>query len=78
VNYTLVNKLTNDFCILEKFVKKKDLSEKMKNSKFIIEETEFMTLNFAFNDEIKCHYESEIKSYPLKALMNEDHDIVFD
>ena len=50
MNYTLVNKLTNDFCILEKFVKKKDLSEKMKNSRYIIEETEFMTLNFAFND----------------------------
>jgi hypothetical protein len=42
------------------------------------EKNDFMALCFAQNEDISCHYEKEIKFFPLKALMNEDQDLVYD
>jgi hypothetical protein len=38
---------------------------------------EFMALCFASNPEILCHTGEEIKFFPLRAIMNEDHDLVY-
>jgi hypothetical protein len=47
----------NDFLILEKFVKKSDISGRLDEKGYEATENEFLALCFAFNDEIKCHYE---------------------
>jgi hypothetical protein len=78
VSNTITSKLTNDFCILEKFAHKRDIGGRKNNKSYKAEDNEFIALCFAFNDEIKCHYEQEIKFFPLQALINEDHDLVLD
>jgi hypothetical protein len=78
VAYTVISKLTNDFCILEKFAKKKDIQMRKDLKEFKAEGNDFLALCFAQNSEISCHYEKEIRFFPMRALMHEDHDLVFD
>jgi hypothetical protein len=73
VAYTVTCKLTNDFCILEKFNNKKDIQARKDQKDHPLEgEIEYLAICFALNQDIECHYETEIKFFPIKALMNED------